>query len=89
MKSHTTRRFRRALEALPQQVRQQAREAYELFRADPRHPSLQLKKVHPKLPIYSARISRDYRAVAVVQNDEWIWFFIGSHAQYDSLLGGL
>jgi mRNA-degrading endonuclease RelE of RelBE toxin-antitoxin system len=84
--SRTTRRFRKSLEELPQQVRAQAREAYRRFRDDPTHPSLQVKKVHPSLPIYSARVSRDYRAVAVVEQDEWIWFFIGSHADYDFLL---
>jgi len=71
---------------LPDQVRSQAREAYELFRKNQRHPSLRVKKIHPSLPIYSARISRDYRAVATLKGDEWVWFFIGSHAEYDALL---
>lgn len=89
MKSRTTRRFRKALARLPEQVKLQARQAYERFLEDPRHPSLQVKKVHPNLPIYSARISRDYRAVAVVEGDEWVWFFVGSHAEYASMLGEL
>jgi hypothetical protein len=89
VKSRTTRQFRRSFEELPERVQQQAREAYELFLSNQRHPSLQIKKVHPSLPIYSARISRDYRAVAVVKDSDWLWFFIGTHAEYDSLLSTL
>jgi hypothetical protein len=47
---------------------------------------LRFKKVHPKLPIYSARINRDYRAVGQLDEDTVIWFWVGSHAEYDMLL---
>ena len=67
-------------------MREQAREAYRLFRDNPQHPSLQFKKVHPASPIYSARISLGYRAVAIRDRDDWVWFFIGSHAEYEALL---
>jgi hypothetical protein len=67
-------------------VRRQARAAYRLFRDNPRHPSLQFKKVHASLPIYSARISSDYRAVGALTGGMIVWFFIGSHADYDRLL---
>jgi len=71
---------------LPQHVQRQAREAYNLFSQDPNHPGLRLKKVHSTEPIYSARITIDYRAVGVLQRDEMIWFWIGSHADYAKLL---
>ena len=86
MRSHTTRRFRAQLAALPEGVRAQARTAYRLFQRDPGHPSLQLKKVHPARPIYSVRISLDYRAAGVLVGEEIVWFFIGRHAVYDKLL---
>jgi hypothetical protein len=70
-------------------VRRQARSAYRLFRDNPRHPSLQFKRVHPSLPIYSARISGDYRAVGSFSGDTVVWFFVGSHADYDRLLRAL
>jgi hypothetical protein len=47
---------------------------------------LRFKKVHPKLPIYSARINKDYRAVGQLEDDTVIWFWVGSHAEYDLLL---
>ena len=67
----------------------QARLAYQLFRQDPFHPSLRFKQVHASRPIFSARVGLAYRALAVREGDEVIWFWIGSHADYDDLLGRL
>lgn len=86
MTSRTTTRFRRAYTALPERVRQQAREAYRTFARDPQHPSLRLKPVHPTRPVYSARVGLGHRALAVREGDVWVWFWIGSHAEYDRLL---
>ncbi len=86
MKSRTTRHFRDALAALPAQIQQQTKEAYRLGRQNPSHPGLQFKKVHATQPIYSARISIGYRALAALKGDDVIWFWIGSHAEYDKLL---
>ena len=89
MKSRTTRRFRELLAWLPAHVRAQAREAYELFRQNPSHPGLHFKKVHSDPPTYSARVGIDYRAVGALDNDTMVWFWIGSHADYDKLLAHL
>jgi hypothetical protein len=86
VKSRTTRRFRAAFDALPEHVQRQARESYRLFSRDPFHPGLRFKQVHPTRPIYSTRISADYRALGPREGDELIWFWIGSHAEYDRLL---
>jgi len=43
LRSRRTRRFRALLAALPADVQRQARDAYQLFRANPRHPSLRFK----------------------------------------------
>ena len=86
MKSQTTRAFRERLAELPAAVQTQAREAFERFQSNPGHPALRFKRVHDKEPIYSARVNIDYRAVGVVRDDTIIWFWIGSHAEYDKLL---
>jgi hypothetical protein len=70
-------------------VQTQARLAYRLFEQDPFHPSLQFKQVHPIRPIFSARVGLGYRALAVRVRNEAIWFWIGSHADYDNLLDRL
>lgn len=89
MKSRITAQFRQAFADLPEQIQQQTREAYRLFKQNPSYPSLRFKKVHPELPIYSARISRIYRAVGQLEGDTMIWFWVGSHAEYDKLLSQL
>jgi len=89
MKSRMTERFRAMLAALPEGTRRQAREAYGRFAANPSHPGLQFKKVHPRLPVYSARISANYRAVGTLEGDEIVWFWVGSRAEYGALLSRL
>jgi len=84
--SRTTQGFRTAFAQLPLEVKRQARRAYLLFVRDPHHPSLRFKPVHLREPIYSVRVSSDYRAVGFRTGDEMIWFWIGSHADYDRLL---
>jgi hypothetical protein len=89
MNSRTTRRFRELLAALPAHVRQQARDAYQVFRQDPSHPGLRFKKVHQDPSIYSARVGIGYRAVGALEGETVVWFWIGSHAEYDKLLAQL
>jgi hypothetical protein len=86
LRSRTTRRFRKAFSRLPEPVKDRAREACRRFAENPDHPGLRLKRVHPTEPIYSVRISRDYRAMGVRKDDTMIWFWIGSHADYDDLI---
>jgi hypothetical protein len=89
MNSRTTRQFHELLAAMPLRVRQQAREAYRLFQQNPAHPGLHFKKVHADPPIYSARVGIGYRAVGAVDGNTVVWFWIGSHADYERLLAGL
>ncbi len=89
MNSQTTERFWEAYRELPSDVRKQARKAYQLFLQDPYHPGLQFKRVHPSQPIYSARVSRDYRALAVRDENTLVWFWIGPHSDYDKLISSL
>jgi mRNA-degrading endonuclease RelE of RelBE toxin-antitoxin system len=79
--------FRRCFERLPNDIRERAREAYRRFAADPAHPGLRFKRLHADLPLWSVRITDSYRAVGVRKSDEEIvWIFIGTHAEYDRLL---
>jgi len=89
VRSRTTSRFWDAYAELPERIKRRARKAYELFDENPRHPSLRFKKVHAERPIYSVRITRDYRAVGVQREASIIWFWIGSHEDYDRLLDRL
>lgn len=86
MNSRRTRRFRELLGILPPNVRKQAAAAYRHFRDDPTHRSLQFKKVHPQLPVYSARVNDDYRVLGQMRSDGIVWFWIGKHEEYERLL---
>jgi hypothetical protein len=84
--SKTTEDFRKLYAGLPKYIQKQAREAYAQFKHQPKHPSLQFKKVHASKPIYSVRVSLGYRAVGIMRGRDIVWFWIGSHANYDRLL---
>jgi hypothetical protein len=86
LKSRRTASFRKAFAALPEAVREQARVAYRRFQENPNHPGLRFKRVHPSDPVYSVRVGLGYRAVGVLEDDVMVWFWIGSHADYDDLL---
>ena len=54
---------------------------------NPHHPSLHFKQVHEIDLVFSARVGRSYRAVGLVEEKDLIvWFWIGSHERYESLL---
>jgi hypothetical protein len=86
MESRTTRSFRAAFAALPGEIQEQARRAYRLFRNNPSHPSLRFKKLEQTENVYSVRVGLAYRALGVVEGSSVIWFWIGSHADYDRLV---
>lgn len=86
MISRTTKRFRKLLAGLPPPVRKQAREAYIAWARDPWQPSLRFKQIHATRPIFSARIGTDWRAVCIRSDNIALWYFIGSHADYDKLI---
>lgn len=69
---------------LPAEIQTLANENYELLKRNPRHPSLHFKKVGH---FWSARIGIHYRAVAVQEGEDYAWFWIGHHSEYDRLLG--
>jgi len=86
MNSRTTRRFRQLFAALPSQVQKQAREAYRLFLQNSSHPGLHFKKVHSDPATYSARVGISYRALGARDDDSIVWFWIGSHSDYEKFL---
>ena len=88
MVSRTTARCWHAYAALPAEVQRQARAAYRQFRADPRHPGSRFEQVHPTAPVVSVRVGLHYRALGRREAaDTVVWFWIGSHAEYDRLTG--
>jgi hypothetical protein len=75
--------FWKCYEELPQHIQELADKSFALLKDNPRHPSLHFKSVGR---FHSARVGRDYRAVALPIEDGMLWFWIGSHADYDRLV---
>ena len=86
MQSRTTRRFWRLFSHLPADIQRDAKRSYRLFRTNPAHPGLQFKKLEGEDNIYSVRIGLEYRALAVMNKDRVVRYWVGSHHEYDRLV---
>jgi len=85
MKSSTTPDFWESYRALPLNVRDLARKTYQIWQANPSHGSLHWKPLAPGL--WSVRVGLRYRALARVRGDTAYWFWIGTHNDFDKIIG--
>ncbi len=87
MKSRATRRFWQAYSELPASVQALARKNYQLWQQNHQHPSLQFKRLKGVGDRFSVRIGDHYRAIGHRVGDtvEWVW--IGTHEEYNKLVG--
>jgi len=80
---HTNPRFWECYKALAEPVRRTADRCYELLREDPSHPSLHFKKIGK---YWSVRAGSAHRALGIEIEDGILWFWIGTHAEYERLV---
>lgn len=85
MKSRRHPNFFKHYDRLPKEAQAQAIRAYELFKQDPYHKSLQFKQIDSVDPVFSVRIGIHYRAVGIKRGNAIIWYWIGHHSEYDHL----
>jgi len=80
--------FWKEYQALPQEIRTRADKQLVLLKANPERPSLQFKKLGESgvQELWSARVTLNYRALAIKRPDGCLWFWIGDHETYDSLI---
>jgi hypothetical protein len=69
VKSHALGPFWRCDDELPGHVQRLARKNFELFKANPRHPSLGFQK---KGGVYTVEVGRSYRAIARERDGEYL-----------------
>jgi mRNA-degrading endonuclease RelE of RelBE toxin-antitoxin system len=79
----TTDRFWQRYWGLPKEVQSLADKNFQILKDNPRHASLQLKKVQG---FWSARVGLAYRALAVEDGKDFIWVWIGSHDEYGKII---
>jgi plasmid maintenance system killer protein len=89
LNSKTTERFRKAFDNLPENIKKSAKKNYSLWRNDPFHNSLKFKRISQTKDIYSIRIGKGWRALGLKKDEYMIWFWIGSHSEYDRLIKDL
>lgn len=83
MKSVPNDNFWKLYHSLPEAVRKEAREAFRLFRDNVSHPALHFERLRGQPDSWSVRITQNYRAVGRKHEDVMIWYWIGSHADFD------
>lgn len=95
MIDRATERFWTLFAQLPRDVQDLAQKQFRLYQANPDHPSVNLKALkHTKQPVWSARVNDQYRALALRTTGEqgqamMLWYWIGSHAEYDKITSRL
>lgn len=70
--------------ALPVYIQRLSDKNYQLLKENPDHPSLHFKRINH---YFSVRIGMQYRALGIETGEGILWFWIGSHADYDKLSG--
>lgn len=68
---------------LPEPIRILADKNFALLKADSHHPSLHFKKIGR---FWSVRVGLYYRVLGMDVSEGILWFWIGSHADYDKLV---
>jgi len=83
MRHRASRKFWQFYRRLPEAIQRVANENYVVLKQAPKHPSLRFKKVGR---FWSVRVGIHYRAVAVEDGSDLVWFWIGHHSEYERLL---
>jgi hypothetical protein len=85
--SIATPRFWTLFHGLPTDVQELAVKSYELWCRDPRHPSLHFRRLQGSANRFTIRVGNHYRALGVLTADTITWVWIGTHTEYDRLVG--
>jgi hypothetical protein len=86
MKHFALPRFWQDYRRLPKDIQELADKNHELLKVDPWHRSLQLKKVGKTKQLWSVRVGMHCRALGLDKPEGVVWFWVGTHAEYDKLL---
>lgn len=87
MKIVVTVPFRRDFKKLPKEVKQRAEKSLKILISNPRHPSLNIKKVKGRIikdyfNIFEARITKNYRFLFLVEEDTYVLLRCGEHDEF-------
>ena len=83
MKHYASPSFWECYDNLPANIKELADKNYQLLKQNPNYPSLHFKKIQK---YFSIRVGIKHRALGLENGEDVLWFWIGSHADYDKLL---
>lgn len=83
MKHYASPKFWNCYKDLPKEIKDLADKNFKSLKADPKHPFLHFKQIGN---IWSVRVGRNFRAPGLDKKEGIIWFWIGSHSDYDKLI---
>ncbi len=83
MKYRRTPEFKADYEALPDEIKAKVKKAFELFKEDPKHPSLHTKKIKGTEGVFEGRIDRNYRFTFHYEEDTVFFRKVGPHRIID------
>jgi mRNA-degrading endonuclease RelE of RelBE toxin-antitoxin system len=85
MKHFASPKFWVCYKSLPKDVRDLADKNFELLKTNPKYPSLHFKQIGN---LWLVRVGKHYRALSLdkTETEGIVWFWIGSHADYDKLV---
>jgi mRNA-degrading endonuclease RelE of RelBE toxin-antitoxin system len=86
MQHFISSKFEKAAKKLPKRIAKKLDASFEILKENSNHPALQFKKVGN---LYSIRITLNYRALAYKDEQDYIWFWVGEHDEYDKLINNL
>ncbi len=92
-KNRRTKEFRKLFDALPKNTQELATAAFDLFVKNPSHPSLghheldDNKRGQHRNGSYAVHVSRRWCAIYVVVEGVNLWYWIGSHEDYNNFTG--
>jgi mRNA-degrading endonuclease RelE of RelBE toxin-antitoxin system len=75
-----TERFKKAAARLPREIQTKAAKAFMLFKENPRHPSLGVKRVQGMPGVWEGRVDVNYRFTFHYEGDVCVFRNIGPHA---------
>ena len=86
MKSEGNQDFWDLYWELQEDARKLAKAKFQLWKQDTTMRGLDFKRIDDKEDIWSVHIGDHYRALCVKDGDAYIWYWIGTHEEYNGLV---
>lgn len=88
-----TKQFRERYEKLPERIQNLAVLAFREFKKSPEssilhnHPLDDTRRGHHRKNSFSVWVNQAYRAIYVIEDNTVVWYWIGSHSDYNIFTG--